>query len=85
MRCQGCGTASFRISRLRLRDSFGLVRLLYPVRCRRCGERTYVFLPQAMKIRYADTIRRRERHRRRQNPQGSAAAPKEARTRQNEN
>ena len=42
--CPACGAATFRRSRLRLHDLPHLVRLRYPVRCKRCNQRAYAHL-----------------------------------------
>jgi hypothetical protein len=43
--CHGCGSSELRISRLRRADLGKLLSLRYPVRCRVCRERDYIFLP----------------------------------------
>jgi hypothetical protein len=42
--CHSCGSSELRISRLRNEDLGKLLSLRYPVRCRVCRERTFVFL-----------------------------------------
>ena len=44
LRCRNCGMLSFRRSRLRNTDLVRLLLLQYPVRCRKCLERTYAFI-----------------------------------------
>ena len=53
--CRCCGVSNFRPSRFRL-EALDLSRLLVlhlPVRCLTCDERSYVFLPQFLKLRSA--------------------------------
>ncbi len=51
MNCPYCGTSTFRLSHLRLTDFSRLILLRFPVRCRLCRERFYVFLSTAMSVR----------------------------------
>jgi ribosomal protein L40E len=46
--CRGCGSSELRISHLRTTDVGKLLSLRYPVRCRMCHERDFVFLPFAL-------------------------------------
>ncbi len=50
LRCGLCGYSDFRRSRLRMADAFRLLALQHPVRCRRCGERTYAFVLRIPKL-----------------------------------
>ncbi len=49
-RCRICGRADFRLSRLRSRDLGRVLAFQYPVRCRTCRERFYVFALRALTI-----------------------------------
>jgi len=49
-RCNFCSAASLRRSRLRASDFPWLLVLHWPVRCRRCSKRQFVFLTYARKI-----------------------------------
>ena len=42
--CHGCGSADFRIAHLYVSDFGQLATMRYPLRCRQCRERTYVFM-----------------------------------------
>jgi hypothetical protein len=54
-RCHFCGGASLRRSRLRAFDFPWLLVLHWPVRCRRCSKRQFVFLTDARRIIAAST------------------------------
>lgn len=45
--CHSCGSSELRTSRLRSEDFGKLLSFRYPVRCRICRERNFVFLPLA--------------------------------------
>ena len=49
-RCHFCGGASLRQSRLRPSDLPRVLVLLWPVRCRRCCKRQFIFLIDARRI-----------------------------------
>jgi len=49
-RCNFCSAASLRRSRLRSTDFPWLLVLHWPVRCRRCSKRQFVFLTDARRI-----------------------------------
>ncbi len=51
MTCWQCRLTSFRPSLLRVSDFSRLLVLCFPVRCTACGERTYAFLPEFLKLR----------------------------------
>ena len=54
-RCDFCGGASLRRSRLRASDLPWLLVLHWPVRCRRCSKRQHVFVADARRIIAAHT------------------------------
>jgi hypothetical protein len=56
-RCHFCDASSLRRSRLRFSDFPWLLVLHFPVRCRRCSKRQFVFLPEAQRINAASTPR----------------------------
>jgi hypothetical protein len=64
--CKSCGLYDFRISRFRRSDFPFLMKLLYPVRCRNCYERAYVFLFRAFRISREAKLRRKKRSRERE-------------------
>ena len=45
--CPICFSTDFRLSKIRGGDFIRLVLLMYPIRCRECFRRTFVFLPLA--------------------------------------
>jgi hypothetical protein len=45
--CPFCFSTDIRLSRIRHGDFIRLVLLMYPVRCRECLGRSFVFLPLA--------------------------------------
>lgn len=57
--CTTCGANDFRISHFRLLDAIPLIGLRYPIRCRRCEQRTYCSVWRAWGMRHE----RRKRHR----------------------
>jgi hypothetical protein len=57
-RCHFCGAASLRRSRLRFSDFPWLLVLRFPVRCRRCSKRQFVFLTDARQINAASSPHR---------------------------
>jgi hypothetical protein len=61
MKCPHCGSADFHLSRLRLIDAVHLLRILYPIRCRRCSERLFAGWPTALQVRRRDLQRRAEK------------------------
>jgi hypothetical protein len=61
MRCNLCGSTTFRLSRLRLSDLPRTAIFQYPVRCRNCYKRTFTSLLFALKVGYEDKLRHRER------------------------
>ncbi len=48
--CRNCGSQEFRISHFRPADLNKLVILRYPIRCKICKERDYVFLRTALSL-----------------------------------
>ena len=46
--CRSCGSSELRASHLRREDLGKLLSLRYPVRCRVCRERNFIFLPLAL-------------------------------------
>ncbi len=62
MRCNLCGSTTFRLSRLRVSDLPRMVLLQYPVRCRICYKRAFMSIPFALKVRYQDKLRHQEKH-----------------------
>lgn len=48
--CRNCGSSEFRASRFRSEDLGKLLFLRYPVRCRVCRERHFIFLPFALSL-----------------------------------
>lgn len=65
MECKLCGSAQFRVSRLRVPDISQIIVFRYPVRCRTCYKREFVNLFAALKIRRENHRRHEEEHRRR--------------------
>jgi hypothetical protein len=51
--CPMCFSTSFRLSKLRRGDVLRLLLLVYPIRCLECYERSFVFLPIALKLKGA--------------------------------
>jgi len=49
-RCHFCGGASLRRSRLRASDLPWLLVLHWPIRCRRCSKRQFVFMTTARRM-----------------------------------
>jgi hypothetical protein len=49
--CSMCGASDFRTSRFRRSDFARLFSFQYPVRCRNCQQREYVFVLRIFKIR----------------------------------
>jgi hypothetical protein len=49
--CKSCGAEDFRTSHLRGSDLGQLVMLRYPIRCRVCKERDFIFIGQALSFR----------------------------------
>ena len=49
--CRSCGSEEFRVSHLRRTDLSQLLRLRYPIRCKICKEREFVFLGVAFSFR----------------------------------
>gem|GEM_PF-1254818 len=49
-RCQFCGGSSLRRSRLRVSDLPWLLLLHWPVRCRRCSKRQFLFFTEARRV-----------------------------------
>ncbi len=45
--CPICSSTDLRLSRVRKGDLIRLVLLMYPIRCRECMRRSFVFLPKA--------------------------------------
>lgn len=60
--CSVCGVSDFRVSRLREEDIGRLLFLQYPVRCRRCNERSYVHIWHVFKIQRNMRMRHRRTH-----------------------
>ena len=58
--CYFCGSSKFRASRFRSTDLPQALLLQFPVRCRRCGRRTYAPLSEFLKLRSARKSRQRE-------------------------
>jgi hypothetical protein len=52
--------SDFRLSRVRARDFSEIFALKYPVRCRTCRERRFVFILRALKIRFTSRRSRGE-------------------------
>jgi hypothetical protein len=48
--CRACGSSEFRISQLRSSDISKLLTLRYPVRCRICKERDFIFIGAALSL-----------------------------------
>ena len=61
-RCQFCGGSSLRRSRVRVSDLPWLLVLHWPVRCRRCSKRQFVFLTVARRIIAASAPHAPEQH-----------------------
>ncbi len=61
-RCQFCGGSSLRRSRLRGSDLPWLLVLHWPVRCRRCSKRQFVFFTIARQIIAASAPHAPEEH-----------------------
>ena len=55
LRCHFCGGASLRRSRFRATDLPWVLVLRWPVRCRRCSKRQFVFFIDARRIIAANT------------------------------
>ncbi len=49
--CHSCGSSSFRLSRFRRVDLGRLLELQYPVRCRICQARQFLFVLTAFAFR----------------------------------
>jgi hypothetical protein len=49
--CRDCGNSNFRTSHFRLEDVLRLLLLQYPVRCRVCEKRSFIFIWQVSKIK----------------------------------
>lgn len=62
MRCNICGSTTFRLSRLRISDLWRLAIFQYPVRCRECYKRAFMSFPSARKIRAQDKLRHQQKH-----------------------
>ena len=71
MNCPYCDSDILRNSRFRFPDVFHLLLLQLPVRCRNCGERSYVHFSLARKMRQEAKLRHRQ-HRIRKDAQTSA-------------
>jgi hypothetical protein len=65
MECKLCGSAEFRLSRLRIVDISELIFFRYPVRCRICYKREFVNFFTALSIRHQSKLRREEEMRQR--------------------
>lgn len=48
--CHGCGSSDLRASHLRREDLGKLLSFRYPVRCRVCRERGFIFLPFSLAL-----------------------------------
>ncbi len=48
--CVDCMFSDFRLSHVRRHDFRHILMLQWPVRCCRCGRRTYGWLPLALKL-----------------------------------
>ena len=62
LRCHFCGGTSLRRSRYRASDLSWLLVLRWPVRCRRCSKRQFVFLTTARRIIAASAPHTPEQH-----------------------
>jgi hypothetical protein len=62
MRCNLCGSTTFRLSRLRVSDLPRMAIFQYPVRCRNCYKRTFTSLLFALKVGYEDRLRHQSKH-----------------------
>ncbi len=62
MRCNLCGSTTFRLSRLRVSDLPRMVFLQYPVRCRICYKRGFTSLLLAWRMRREDKLRHQKNH-----------------------
>ena len=51
LRCAKCQSTSVRLSKVRGWDIFRLFPLLYPIRCRDCHARSFVFLSVALALK----------------------------------
>jgi hypothetical protein len=57
MKCQFCNSVALRRSRLRRSDIARLLMFQYPIRCRGCHMRVYVWAHQAFKVKAAGKSR----------------------------
>jgi hypothetical protein len=55
--CPNCLSPDLRISHFRIPDLARLLILQYPVRCRNCRERAYMFLHRALRLSPRDPVR----------------------------
>jgi DNA-directed RNA polymerase subunit RPC12/RpoP len=62
IQCQYCSGQSFRRSTLRVDDFIQILRMRYPVRCLRCGQRQLVSYTVAS-LSISSSIKPRRRHR----------------------
>jgi hypothetical protein len=60
MKCALCASSTFRTSRLRISDVVRLLLLQYPVRCKKCRERSFASLMFALNLRQASKARHAE-------------------------
>lgn len=65
MECKLCGSATFRVSRLRVPDICQIIVFRYPVRCRTCYKREFVNFFSALRVRRENNLRHQEERRRR--------------------
>jgi hypothetical protein len=59
MKCRFCNSEALRRSRLRRSDIARLLMIQYPIRCRRCHIRVYVWAHEAFKLKAAGKSRER--------------------------
>ena len=52
--CHGCGSTEFRTSHLRGSDFRKLLTLQYPIRCRICKERNFIFVGKVLNFTHRD-------------------------------
>lgn len=70
VRCRMCGSFELRPSHLRLEDLAHLLLLRYPVRCRICRLRDYVFVPLVRGMK----LHARPRHKNSSHPKNAEAS-----------
>jgi len=71
MKCLHCNSARLRVSRFRKQDWLALLLLHYPIRCRDCHMREYVWFPQVLQVRHESKLRGQQNEHLRRKGSGS--------------